>query len=232
MHKYLLRFYKKGNMRFISHLDLGRLFRRAIKKGEIDIEYSNGFNPHEKMNIVQPLSLGFESGSEYLEISTASAYEYSDLLSRLNSSMPSGIEFYECKEIDPSVNNVSVKTDAAIYTVYVKGSISEFEQLDTEAFLAQDDIIVLKRDKKTKTMVEKSVKSFVYGIVKDHCDETGYFLGLSVRCASNESLNPVNLLEALYRFNGMEFSAEKARIKRLDLLSRKENEFVSLFDLY
>ena len=47
MNKYLLRFYKRANMRFISHLDLGRLFRRAIKKAGIDVEYSQGFNPEK-----------------------------------------------------------------------------------------------------------------------------------------------------------------------------------------
>ena len=230
MHKYLLRFFKQGNMRFISHLDLGRLFRRAIKKAGIDIEFSNGFNPHEKMNIVQPLSLGFESKSEYLEIATKKAYSNGELVALLNSSMPGGIEFYGCREIDPSINNMSVKTDAALYSVYVKGGADEFDKIDIDGFLSQDDILIKKRDKKTKTMVDKSVKGMVYGIVKDHCDETGYFLGVSVRCASNESLNPVNLLTSLYEFSGLEFVSENARVKRLDLLAKKDDQFVSLFD--
>ena len=231
MNKYLLRFSKQGNMRFISHLDLGRLFRRAIKKAEIDIAFSNGYNPHEKMNIVQPLSLGFESNSEYLEITTLSPNDPAMIVRLLNTSMPSGIEFYDCKEIDQSINNMSVKTDAAIYSIYVKGSIEEYEKLDTEAFLSQDDIVIKKRDKKTKTMVDKSVKDMVFGIIKDHCDETGYFLGVSVRCASNESLNPVNLLASLYEFNGMSFVSENVRVKRLDLLTKISNyEYISLFE--
>ena len=231
MNKYLLRFSKQGNMRFISHLDLGRLFRRAIKKSEIDIAFSNGYNPHEKMNIVQPLSLGFESKSEYLEITTLSPNDPSMIVRLLNTSMPAGIEFYDCKEIDSSINNMSVKTEAALYSVYVKGSPEEYERIDVNGFLSQDDIVIKKRDKKTKTMVDKSVKEMVFGLIKDHCDDTGYFLGLSVKCASNESLNPVNLLTSLYEFSGMYFVSENSRIKRLDLLTKNiKNEYVSLFE--
>ena len=80
-------------------------------------------------------------------------------------------------------------------------------------------------------MVDKSVKDMVYGIIKDHCDETGYFLGVSVRCASNESLNPVNLLASLYEFSGMSFVSENVRVKRLDLLTKISNyEYISLFE--
>ena len=39
MNRYVLRFYKRGNMRFISHLDLGRLFKRAIRKAGIAIAF-------------------------------------------------------------------------------------------------------------------------------------------------------------------------------------------------
>ena len=75
MDRYVLRFEKKGNMRFISHLDLVRLFKRAIKRAEIKVAYSNGYNPHELINVVQPLSLGYESTAEHFEMDTLVSYE-------------------------------------------------------------------------------------------------------------------------------------------------------------
>ena len=231
MHKYLLRFYKRGNMRFLSHLDLGRLFRRAIKRAEIDVEFSNGFNPHEKINIVQPLSLGFEGESEYFEIATKRSYDEKDLMELLNASMPTDIAFYECRTLDSSINNMSNKTQAALYNVYVKGSKEEFEALKIEDFLNRDEIYVLKRDKKTKTMDEKNVRTMVYSVTRGGSDSEGYYLNLAVRCASNESLNPVNLLASLYKFSGMEFTQEDSRISRMDLMTTNfKNEYVPLFD--
>ncbi|MBQ1888680.1 MAG: DUF2344 domain-containing protein, partial [Firmicutes bacterium] len=47
MNRYVLRLTKYGNMRFISHLDLHRLFKRSLKKAGIPVDYSKGFNPHE-----------------------------------------------------------------------------------------------------------------------------------------------------------------------------------------
>ena len=228
MSKYLLRFNKKGNMRFLSHLDLGRLFRRAIKKAEIDVLYSNGFNPHERINIVQPLSLGFESESEYFEISTGKEYAPDDLLSLLNASMPEGIAFYSCKEIDDKISNVSKLTDAARYVISYPLNAVDFERINIDDFLNQNDIVVMKRDKKTKSMVEKSVKSFVYSILKNDEQKSIYML---LRCASNETLNPINLLESLFRFSNIEFKSENARVTRIDLYTIVDREFVSLSEL-
>ena len=75
MKRYLLRFCKKGNTRFLSHLDIARLFKRAMRRAGIEPAFSNGYNPHELINIVQPLSLGYESESEYFEIDTVKAYD-------------------------------------------------------------------------------------------------------------------------------------------------------------
>ena len=65
MSRYVLTFYKKGNMRFISHLDMQRLFRRVLYRANIPLEFSQGFNPHPITNLVQPLSLGFEAEKDY-----------------------------------------------------------------------------------------------------------------------------------------------------------------------
>ena len=49
--RYVLKFSKTGYMRYISHLDLLRLFKRMFRTGGIEIRYSQGFNPHPKPDI-------------------------------------------------------------------------------------------------------------------------------------------------------------------------------------
>ena len=58
MSRYVIKFSKEGNIRYISHLDLLRLFKRSFKRVGIKLQYSQGFNPHPKMSFAQPLSLG------------------------------------------------------------------------------------------------------------------------------------------------------------------------------
>ncbi|MBN1872216.1 MAG: DUF2344 domain-containing protein, partial [Candidatus Omnitrophica bacterium] len=42
---------KKGTMRFISHLDLLRLFQRAARRARLPLKFSQGFSPHPKIKI-------------------------------------------------------------------------------------------------------------------------------------------------------------------------------------
>lgn len=227
MNKYLLRFTKKNNMRFISHLDLDRLFKRAIRKSDIDVDFSSGFNPHEKINIVHPLSLGFESDSEYFEIATKRPYEVANLINLLNSAMPDGISFFEGKQI--SEQTYSNLSDASLYAAKIKISKENYKKIDLNKYLSQDQIVVKKRDKKTKTYVDKNVKSFVYKIEDDGYENGELSLLLTLRTATNETLNPLNLVIALLSHFDIDFCNEDIRINRIDILAKTENDFISLF---
>lgn len=62
-------FYKKtGRMKFVSHLDMNRFMSRIIRRAGLDIWYTEGFNPHPYINFCIPLSLGFESEYEAMDI--------------------------------------------------------------------------------------------------------------------------------------------------------------------
>lgn len=57
-------FSKKDNLIFISHLDLMRLFSRALRRTGCPIKFTQGFNPHPKFSIKRALKLGIESDNE------------------------------------------------------------------------------------------------------------------------------------------------------------------------
>jgi len=210
MYRYVLTFYKKDNMRFISHLDLQTLFQRTIKRGNVKVAYSNGFNPHELIVIVSPLSLGYESTCELLEIDTLEHYETQDLIEALNIGLPEGIKFTKCIETERKNNKTGCNTKFAEYTV--KYENIDFNTFDINSFKNQDKIIVLKHDKKTDSYVEKDVKDMVEDIYI-----SGNDLYLKVCCESNKILNPSNLLGSIFKFEGIEFEIEKARITRISI---------------
>ena len=97
MPKYVLEFQKKGLVKYTSHLDMLRLFKRAFKTTGIPLEYSQGYNPHPKMGFAQPLSLGFTSCTEYLEFSTSESLRTDIILGRLKEEMPQGINLVGLK---------------------------------------------------------------------------------------------------------------------------------------
>ncbi|MBP5749596.1 MAG: DUF2344 domain-containing protein [Firmicutes bacterium] len=228
MRRYLMGFYKKGNMRFISHLDLQRLFKRCIKRAGIAVAYSNGFNPHEKINIVHPLSLGFETDLDYFEFDTQNAYAPDDVIDRMNLALPEGIRFTFCREIPHSSRNSSSIAECSLYEAFLPSS----QNLNIDGFIIQDRVLILKKDKKTKKQVEKDVKDWIGRIELLEEAEDGSRLSLLLRSAPNETLNPVNLLEALCAFSGSPFDRESVRITRKDIYARRDGQLVSLSCYY
>ena len=232
MNRYALRFYKKGNMRFISHLDLARLFKRAVRRGRIDVGFSNGYNPHELVNIVQPLSLGYESESEYFEIDTISPHDTDKLMETLNEALPEGLKFYDCRQIERTSDYLSNKTAYALYEA-VFGLKNDSEMLDADRFLSQDRIIIIKKDKKTKKDVEKDVKNYIKDLSISRGDDGRIAVRMMLRCASNETLNPGKLLNSLFMFYNMDIPVEECRITRLDIFAENERkETIPLYEYY
>ena len=95
MARYYLVFSKNGYAVYTSHLDMQRFFKRAFARAEIELAFSNGFNPHPKMSFAQPLSLGYSSQSEYLEFQTKEQMPAEQIKSRLAEVMPEGQDLYQ-----------------------------------------------------------------------------------------------------------------------------------------
>jgi radical SAM-linked protein len=231
MNRYLIRFRKKGNMRFISHLDIQRLFKRLIKLAQIPVAYSQGFNPHELTNIVQPLSLGYESESEYFEIDTNGPIDMDKALEGLNLHAPKGFEFTDIKETPTGKRNLSSITAYAVYKAEVRPENRIPHKFHINDFLSQDSIVIMKRDKKTKSMVEKDVKNMVRQLDQSANEDAECF-DLVLACASNSTLNPMNLLDSLYLSEGRELNHEDVRITRVDMLAEKDGKLISAYDFF
>lgn len=85
-------FAKKGEMKFISHLDLMRLLMRALRRAQIPLKMSEGFNPHPKLSFKRALKLGVESQAEEASIGLNQFIEPEDFKLKLQKKLPKGIE--------------------------------------------------------------------------------------------------------------------------------------------
>lgn len=95
MPKIRIKYTKGEEVKFISHRDLMRAFQRAIRRAEIPIAYSQGFNPHMKISWGKALKVGQTSDSEYAELQLESWIKPNELMQRLNPQLPKGIEILE-----------------------------------------------------------------------------------------------------------------------------------------
>ena len=88
----LVRYAKRGKMRFASHLDVARAFERAVRRASLPIAYSNGFTPHPKISYAGGAPTGVASEAEYLSLTLTSRTEANAVRERLNAALPDGID--------------------------------------------------------------------------------------------------------------------------------------------
>ena len=92
-------FSKMGQMRFISHLDLMRLFQRALRRANLPVAISQGFSPHLKISIKRALKLGVESMDEMLTVQMSGPIDDALFTESLNSNLPEGVKIINAKRI-------------------------------------------------------------------------------------------------------------------------------------
>jgi radical SAM-linked protein len=89
--------YSKGQeIRFISHLDHIRALERAIRRADLPIAYSQGFNPRMKISYKsKALKVGETSNECQAELSFIKPIEPREVKERLNNTLPKGFSIIE-----------------------------------------------------------------------------------------------------------------------------------------
>lgn len=150
-----LKFSKMGMAKYISHLDLLRCFTRSIMRSGLPVEYSQGFNPHQKMTFALPLPVGVTSECEYVDISfTDDRLENEMIVRKLNLNLPPDIRIisagdlkHKAAEIVCAEYIVTLKSDGDINSDWVK------------SFFGESEVIVMK---KTKKKIDKPINVMEY----------------------------------------------------------------------
>ncbi|MGL4484946.1 MAG: TIGR03936 family radical SAM-associated protein [Anaerovoracaceae bacterium] len=117
--KYILTFKKNEEMKFTSHLDLMRLFKRAFKRKALPLKYSEGFNPHPDMKFAQPLSLGYLALEEPLEFQLKELIPPHEIADKIRLSMPDGIELVDCYILENTNKSLASKITSAEYKITI-----------------------------------------------------------------------------------------------------------------
>jgi len=84
-------------MKYISHLDLMRLFTRAMRRAQFPLKMTEGFSPHPKFSIKRALKLGVESANEEASILLKEPLSPQEFKERLQKQLPEGIKIKDVK---------------------------------------------------------------------------------------------------------------------------------------
>ncbi|MFO7956786.1 MAG: TIGR03936 family radical SAM-associated protein [Candidatus Brocadiia bacterium] len=87
-HNIRIRFTKEGDLRFISHHDLMRVFERALRRADLPVAMSEGYNPRPRLSFPAPLSVGYIGRNEVADVGLYAWLAPEEFRRRLQKELP------------------------------------------------------------------------------------------------------------------------------------------------
>ena len=227
-----VKFSKTGIMRYVGHLDLMRFFQKAVKRSNLPIRYSEGFNPHQIMSFASPLGVGLTSEGEYMDIDLKEKVDAETALKALNDNMVEGLEITGFKYLPDNAEKCMSAVTAASYVVTYKDSkddacyIENIVDLKAKFFDEAHAINIVKKTKKGER--ELDLKPLIYRFnIKVEEGVPVYDLLLS--SGSTDNIKPELVVKAFHEFLGLpEFDELSLDIMRVDMYTGEPDNFISL----
>ena len=229
--RYVIKFTKESSIKFISHLDLMRTIQRVIRRADLPMEYSKGFNPHMAMSIAQPLSVGVYSDAEYMDIVLVEELSEEEVINRLNAKTASGIKFLNAKKVvnvegQKKVPQSMALVDAARFTIKMICKDANIVEEKMKALEKESQWTTIKKSKKGEKEVnlKTMIKEMKYWINNDEL-----IINIVVSSGSREHLSPD--LVANYIINNIPEIEEDAfvDIKREEMYVLDKNKYIPIY---
>jgi len=140
-------FSKKGEAKYFGHLELVKIFLRAISRAGIPIKFTQGFHPKPKISFEDPLPVGLESLNENFYLSLRGDVKPQSIIGRTNKHLPKGLKILDSQLAirKPVFEAMSSST----YLVTKKDGF--FNEKDLICFKNKKELIITRTGAKGKT---------------------------------------------------------------------------------
>ncbi|WP_372519827.1 TIGR03960 family B12-binding radical SAM protein [Candidatus Ruminimicrobiellum ovillum] len=146
----LLKFSRTGFVKYVSQLEQIDFFRRALKRTKLPLAYTNGFSPQVKAAFGPAIAVGYESDSEYVDLSLTEKVDLVQIKQEISKILPEGYQLLDAKYIPLRFPSIESVVNLAEYTV--KGV--KLEQNYLNEYLNQKEILIKKIKKDKETIVD------------------------------------------------------------------------------
>lgn len=229
--KVRVKFSKTGTVKFIGHLDTMRYFQKALRRAQLPVAYSAGFNPHIIMSFAAPLGVGTTSRGEYFDMELAEEVSTNMIVEKLDAVMAEGFHVISARKVEDGKASKAMSLVAAAdyYVEFREGKAPcENWQEKLEEFYALDSILVTKKTKKSEREID--IRPFIYEMKPT---ENGVFLKLA--SASANYTKPELVLDSFVTWLGKEVQEFAYLVERLEVYADQDPDgkhvFVTLEDL-
>lgn len=141
-------FGKHGSQKYIGHLDLAKTWERILRRAEISLSYSQGFNARPKIQMATALSLGVTSDCEILDIWLDRPVPLEGLAVHLMSVSPPGLPIFNIQEVPVKAPALQTLIESSIYLIEPKEAIDPDDlRQRVSHLLAQPELQRTRNDK-------------------------------------------------------------------------------------
>ena len=140
---------KLGNLRFIGHLDLQRLFERALRRTNLPLRYTQGFSPHMRINLASALPLGFIGEAEQMDFWLDDEVSLDEISNRLNIALPAELILKNLQVIDNQLPSLQASLLSSEFEIVLPPDLDPGNMQDQMNALLEQDSLPVQRRKKT-----------------------------------------------------------------------------------
>lgn len=133
-------------MRYTGHLDLHHTWERTLRRARLPLAYSQGFNPHPRINLASALPLGFTSEGEIIDIWLEQPVSEAEIKAALDQAAPPGLQVTAVQEMHARAPTLQVELEASEFYVTFLDPIPNLEGRLVE-LLAAENLLRQRRGK-------------------------------------------------------------------------------------
>lgn len=212
-------FGKQGDMGLVSHLDLARLFERAIRRAAIPISFTGGFHAGPRISIANALSLGITSSGEIVDFELTDRLTPEEFQQKLAASLPADLPIYQVSEVgikDPAATQSLEKAEYLLTLAPIEGVDRTQWQDWVDAVMASSEIYWEKVSKSGKKN-QVNLRDRLYSLTLDSADSDLVIRYVGSCRNDGTQLQPDNLVYILEQIAQRELALKKVHRSRLIL---------------
>ncbi len=183
-------------LKYISHLDLMRLWQRALRRAGIPLAYSQGFSPHPRISLAAPLAIGVTSGGELMDIYLEQRLSPHYFMKNLSRQLPPGTDISEVVEVGLGLPSLQSQVAFAEYEVGMETDKSAEEvEASLRDLLARDTLPW--QHMRDKELRKYDLRCLIDSLWLIDSSPAGCILGMRLRCDSRGTGRPEQVTAAL-----------------------------------
>ena len=125
-------------VKYISHLDLMRVWERVLRRADVPVVYSQGFSPHPRIAMAAPLAVGVSSEAELLDVVLHARVRFDEVSAAIEAQLPPGLRVVAIDELPMGLPSLQSLTRTACYEVEIEDGRSALDwQSAIDALLAK-----------------------------------------------------------------------------------------------